>query len=262
MVSADELYNHVKSISHLPFMALDVETANKNPNSICQISIAWVEENIVGGLKFPIKPPTKTFEFTYLHGITYDMIKDARPFADVWDSEIMPILRTNVLCAHYANFDMKAIKASYEAFGKPWQLMDISIRDSCILARKYFPTLPNHKLPTVCQYLDISLDHHNSLSDAMACANIINWMMNNCQGVEKCDFPFIAVINDKAYKMLFFGPKKTPTLPDTSTKFSRLIDEMMKNKVIFYTLRITLILGFIGLIHFLFKQSLSDLDTQ
>ena len=253
MATADELYSHVKSIPNLPFMALDVETANKNPNSICQISIAWVEGEVVRGLQFPIKPPTKTFEFTHLHGITYDIVKDARPFADVWDSEIMPMLRTKVLCAHYANFDMKAIKASYEVSGKLWQLMEIPIRDSCILARKYFPSLPDHKLPTVCHHLGISLDHHNSLSDAMACANVINWMMNNCQGAEKLDFPFIAVINDKSYKLLFFGPKDTPTPPVPSTKFSRLIDEMMKNKVIFYTLRVILILGFVYIIQVIFK---------
>ena len=253
MASADELYNHVKSIPHLPFMALDVETANKNPNSICQISIAWVEGDVVHGLQFPIKPPTKTFEFTHLHGITYDMVKDAKPFADVWDSEIVPMLRTNVLCAHYANFDMKAIKESYEVSGRLWQLMDSPVRDSCILARKYFPALSNYKLPTVCQYLGISLDHHNSLSDAMACANIINWMMHNCQGAEKCDFPFVAAIKDSAYKMLFFGPKKMPAPLDTRTKLGRLIDEMMKNKVIFYTLRVILILGFIYIIRIIFK---------
>jgi hypothetical protein len=38
-----------------------------------------------------------------------------------------------------------------------------------------------------------------------------------------------------------------------STKFDRFVDEMMKNKVIFYTLRFMLILGFIYIIHVIFK---------
>lgn len=252
-VSVDELYNHVKSIQHLPFMALDVETANKNLNSICQISIAWVEENQIYGIQFPIKPPSNKFEFTYLHGITWDMVKDARPFDEVWDSRIAPILKTNILGAHYANFDMKAIEASYNASGKWLDVLKITVRDSCLLARRYFPNLPNHKLPTVCQHLGISLNHHNSLSDAMACAEIINWMTINCPGMERFDIPFVMAASDGAYKLVFFNPAGNVPPPDNRTKFDRFVDEMMKNKVIFYTLRFMLILGFIYIVHVIFK---------
>jgi DNA polymerase-3 subunit epsilon len=40
------------------------------------------------------------------------------------------------------------------------------------LARKKWKLYPT-KLPDVCRYLDIPLNHHEALSDAMACAKIV-----------------------------------------------------------------------------------------
>src|SRR5690606_39889519 len=40
-------------------------------------------------------------------------------------------------------------------------------------SKTLFPHLPNHKLPTVSQYLGFHLEsHHNALADAEACAHI------------------------------------------------------------------------------------------
>ena len=44
---------------------------------------------------------------------------------------------------------------------------------TCQMSKKCFPELYNHRLNTICSYLDISLDHHNAGSDARACAMIL-----------------------------------------------------------------------------------------
>ena len=41
------------------------------------------------------------------------------------------------------------------------------------MSQKVLPELKNHKLDTICDALGIELDHHNALSDAKACANIL-----------------------------------------------------------------------------------------
>ena len=43
-----------------------------------------------------------------------------------------------------------------------------------LLSRRAFPELMNHRLPTVCQYLNYdNLTHHDAESDAEGCANIM-----------------------------------------------------------------------------------------
>lgn len=54
------------------------------------------------------------------------------------------------------------------------------------LGRKCFPQLPDHKLDTMCRYLDIPLDHHNAGSDAHAAAELLrNYLM---RGIRMADF--------------------------------------------------------------------------
>lgn len=46
--------------------------------------------------------------------------------------------------------------------------------DTVKTSQRFYPELPNHKLDTVCQALDIDLQHHhNALDDSLACANIL-----------------------------------------------------------------------------------------
>ena len=48
-----------------------------------------------------------------------------------------------------------------------------SYLDTVTLSRRVYPELYNHKLNTVCAYLQIDLSHHNGKSDAMGCLMIL-----------------------------------------------------------------------------------------
>lgn len=41
------------------------------------------------------------------------------------------------------------------------------------MGRACYPNLPNHKLNTLCEYLQINLNHHNAGSDSHACAELL-----------------------------------------------------------------------------------------
>lgn len=77
-----------------------------------------------------------------------------------------------VLVAHNAQFDMGCLLHVSEVEGisldKP-----LLFADSLQSARYVYRDLPNHKLDTICRHLGIKLDHHDSCSDARACAQIM-----------------------------------------------------------------------------------------
>ena len=41
------------------------------------------------------------------------------------------------------------------------------------MAKRTLPTLPNHRLDTLCRYFGIELQHHQADSDAEACAQLL-----------------------------------------------------------------------------------------
>lgn len=156
-------------------IAVTADLANDNLNSICRLSLAWISDGSVHGLTFLIKPPTD--EFT-CRKITADMVADCQPFADVWDGEIKILLKNAVLSAYSSEQLFLAIKASYEASGKPFSMEDAYVRDLKFLAAAYIADLENFSFLSIMHYMNISVDLDNSLSRAMACACGMNWMEN------------------------------------------------------------------------------------
>jgi DNA polymerase-3 subunit epsilon len=88
------------------FAAIDFETANYRADSACAVGLVVVKgSRIVQREHYLIRPPDREFVFTYLHGITWDDVRDAPTFAELW-----PILRelitdVDFLAAHNASFD-------------------------------------------------------------------------------------------------------------------------------------------------------------
>ena len=153
------------------FTALDFETANYQSNSACQLGIAVVNNGqIVLQKSWLIKPPTPIFTFSYLHGITYGMVKEQPTFGDIWH-EIKPYVTDEIIAAHNADFDMGVLTATLAHY--QLYVPEFYVIDSLAAARKAWPGLKNHKLSTVAAHLNIELNHHEAESDAKACAEII-----------------------------------------------------------------------------------------
>ena len=154
------------------WVAIDFETATREPTSACAVGIAVVRASqVVETRSWLIQPPFNEYEFwnTRVHGIGPDDTELAPDFREVW-FELQPILAEGPLLAHNAAFDMRVLRALIGSFELPAP----AIRYACTvsLTRKALPQLPSHRLDAVCDHCGIGLVHHDAASDAEACANV------------------------------------------------------------------------------------------
>jgi DNA polymerase-3 subunit epsilon len=153
------------------FVAIDFETADHGPDSACAVGVVRVEGlKVVRREVVLIRPPRPRVMFTAIHGITWEMVKTAPPFAEVWP-HLVPLLDgAAALAAHNAPFDRRVLRACCEAAGLP--VPAIPFVCTVQVARRRWGLTPN-TLPAVCRRLGIGLIHHDAGSDAEACARIV-----------------------------------------------------------------------------------------
>ncbi|NJN38281.1 MAG: 3'-5' exonuclease [Acaryochloridaceae cyanobacterium CSU_3_4] len=153
------------------FVAIDFETADYQPDSACALGMIRVEEGkIVDRTYILLRPPRSYFQFTYIHGITWTDVKDEPTFAELWPHLQPKFADVDFIAAHNANFDRSVLNACCQRAG----LAPLALPYLCTvqLARTVWNIRPT-KLPNVCEFLNIPLDHHQALSDAEACAQIV-----------------------------------------------------------------------------------------
>jgi DNA polymerase-3 subunit epsilon len=153
------------------FVALDFETADRARDSACALAIVRVEgAHITAREQRLIRPPRREFEFTHVHGISWHDVRDQQPFCSVWRSMAQLLDGADFIAAHNARFDRDVLEACCAAA----RLVPPAQRFECTvaLARKRWKLYPT-RLPDVCRRLGLTLNHHNALSDAEACAQIV-----------------------------------------------------------------------------------------
>jgi len=153
------------------FLAIDFETANQNRDSACSIGLVKVENNrVVHQEARYIRPPYRNFQFTYIHGISWNDVVSEPTFATVWKDLRPHFEGIDFLVAHNAKFDASVLKACCLRYSiDPPQ---IPFQCTVEIARAQWSIYPT-KLHDVCQSLGIPLQHHEALSDALACAKIM-----------------------------------------------------------------------------------------
>ena len=125
---------------------------------------------IVDSVAHLIKPPTREFIFTYIHGLTWQHVAAATDFGLLWPQLAPWLDGVDFLAAHNASFDRGVLNACCAAYEIAAALP--AFRCTVTMARRAWNLRPT-KLPDVCRHLGITLDHHDALSDAMACAKIV-----------------------------------------------------------------------------------------
>jgi DNA polymerase-3 subunit epsilon len=153
------------------FVALDFETADQGRDSACSIALVRVEGSaIVRREHHLIRPPRRTFQFTSIHGISWSQVADAPSFAELWPQLAACLDGAQFIAAHNASFDAGVLRACCEQAGlrPPAQPFVCTVQ----MARQAWNLRPT-KLPDVCRHLGLPLRHHDALSDAEACANIV-----------------------------------------------------------------------------------------
>lgn len=155
------------------YVAFDVETPNHENSRICAIGITVIDDGVITKeLYYTVNPGTYFDMFNIsLTGITPEKVARSPGFAEIWAS-VGELFSTGILVAHNAPFDMSVLAKCLRDYRLPHpRVLDYIC--TCRMARKCYPDFPNHKLDTLCHYLDISLLHHNAASDSNACASIL-----------------------------------------------------------------------------------------
>lgn len=152
-------------------LALDFETANHASNSACQLGLVRIEGwRVVDSASWLIRPPTDEFFFSYLHGITWDRVAGEPHWGELWPRLAPYFDGVDFLAAHNAPFDRGVLEAACAEYGLDAPAQPFV--DTVAVARKVWKIFPT-KLNLVCERLGIELTHHEALSDAKACAEIV-----------------------------------------------------------------------------------------
>lgn len=153
------------------FAAIDFETADRGRDSACALAIVRVEANvIVERVSVLIRPPRRSFEFTYIHGISWRDVADRPTFAELWPELLPHFDGVDFITAHNASFDRSVLNACCEIAALPPPLKPYHC--TVKVARSTWDIRPT-TLPDVCRRLNIPLRHHEAASDAEACARIM-----------------------------------------------------------------------------------------
>jgi DNA polymerase-3 subunit epsilon len=155
------------------FAAIDFETANREPSSVCSVGVVIVRNGVVHEKFYElIRPAPNAYDYwnTRIHGLSGSDTATADLFPEVW-ARIVPRIADLPLVAHNSPFDEGCLRAAHLHYAMPYPAY--TFHCTCRTARRAFPHLPNHKLHTVAAHVGFDLhNHHHALADAEACAAI------------------------------------------------------------------------------------------
>ncbi len=158
---------------HGTFAALDVETANPDFASICQVGVVTFTDGEITGSWQSLVDPEDDFDAVNvsIHGIDARAVAGAPRFADAI-SEFAPLLVNKVVATHTA-FDRVAVsraqqKYSLDAFACEWL-------DTARVCRRAWPQFSRrgYGLKAVAESLGIQFRHHDAVEDARAAGQIL-----------------------------------------------------------------------------------------
>ncbi len=198
------------------FVAFDVETANQQWASICQIGmVKVVDGEEVERVSWLCKPPQGMDEFdpynVDLHGITRDAVADA-PHVGELIARVVEFVGDLPLVAHNAQFDATALRNACVATGTPIPPMMFA----CSLAQARAAQLDvvNHRLPTLAEFFAVALDnHHDACADAAACAGVMVGLARRTSH----EGTLMSFVHDAGFALGSIGAARvTPVLRDRS----------------------------------------------
>lgn len=157
----------------MKFYAIDVETANADYSSICQIGVAKFDgDEIIERWATLINPETYFDEMNIgIHGITEYDVADAPTFSDVYSE-----LKTRIegkIAVHHMPFDRSAINRACIKYGL--ELIDTQWLDSARVVKRTWLQFSQkgYGLSNISNFLGINFEHHDALEDAIAAGKVL-----------------------------------------------------------------------------------------
>ena len=148
------------------FTAIDFETAQGKRWSICQVGLVRVENQIITEqLSILVQPPDNYYwnNFIDIHGINPEKTVNAPNFSAIWN-QIEPFIKNQNVVAHNGfGFDFHCLKQTLEYYG----VASPEFTGHCTYR------IFGDNLASLCKEYNISFNHHDALSDAWACVELV-----------------------------------------------------------------------------------------
>lgn len=146
------------------YTAIDFETATRSPDSICQIGLVRVEDyKIVARVSLLVQPPKNAYHHknVQIHAIRPQDTLYSPSFDHVW-LEIRKFIDDQIIVAHNADFDVNCLRSTlmYYDIVQP----QFEVRCTRLIYKRGLRYLSDK--------YHIRLNHHDALSDAVACAKL------------------------------------------------------------------------------------------
>lgn len=177
-------------------IAVDIESSgfsNKKNDMIQLAAVEIYDDYTLGETFFCSLKPARTQYWSpnaeKVHGITltealdFDSRRDSLIRFMHWLKRLESQFPLTFISHSKNQWDYKFVKETFlkevlhESFEK---VFSSYMHESTIdLSKELLPGLRNYKLSTVCEHLRIDLNHHQALSDAIACAKIYCFLKKN-----------------------------------------------------------------------------------
>lgn len=156
------------------FLAIDVETANADYSSICQIGIVEIQNGkIVDQWSTLVNPEAYFDPFNIsIHSITKKDVENAPTFDSVYSE--LKIRIDDRITVHHMPFDKVAINRACSE--NDLDFLKANWLDSAKIVRRTWDDFAyrGYGLANIAKYLNIEFEHHDALEDAKAAALIVS----------------------------------------------------------------------------------------
>ncbi len=156
----------------MEFICIDVETANDDPGSICQIGVvSFCDGHAVEFWQSQVQPETVFLPAnSRLHGINAQTVISAPLWPKIHE-ELENRIVGRIVASH-TYFDQTAIHSASQRYG----LKTFEVRcwvDTCALARECWPHLRSYKLAHLARCFHIRFQAHDALEDARCAGEVL-----------------------------------------------------------------------------------------
>lgn len=155
------------------FVAIDVETANPDFASICQVGVAAFRDGMLHDTWESLVDPEDYFDEmnVAVHGINERAVRGAPKWQTVYEL-LAPWLQGHVVASH-TPFDRAALSRACEKNGLPPH--SCTWLDTARVVRRAWPAFAQkgYGLANVAKHLNIQFQHHNAKEDARAAGEVL-----------------------------------------------------------------------------------------
>ncbi len=155
------------------FIAIDLETANSDMASICQIGIARCKDGVIIEEWSTYVDPEDEFDRVNvsIHGIDETAVQGYPPFPEFADT-LRSYLEGNVVVCH-THFDRVALHQASERYNV--DPISCTWLDSAKVVRRTWNSFARkgYGLHHMCEFLEYDFKHHDALQDAKAVVHIM-----------------------------------------------------------------------------------------